>query len=172
MNIKTTIVSAVAAAAIASSAAPAFATPPTTTTGTLTVNGTVSNNCTVTSPTLSFTGYDPVVTNATTALAVSQTFTVTCTKGDTNVTIGLGNGANSSNATGTTRAMKDSASDYLSYELYTTAAHTSVWSNSTTVGVTPNGLAQTQTIYGVGPAGQNVPSTSSYSDAVTITVSF
>jgi spore coat protein U-like protein len=47
-----------------------------------------------------------------------------------------------------------------------------VWSTSTTVGVTPTGTAQTQTIYGLVPAGQNVPSTSSYSDAVTITVSF
>ncbi len=62
----------------------------------------------------------------------------------------------------------------LQYNLYTTSGHTNVWGDGTgsTRTVGGNGTSSsTQTIYGNIPAGQDV-SAGTYSDSITLTISF
>jgi len=144
--------------------------------GTLTVNATVAQNCTVNSPTLAFGAYDPIVANATTALNVSGTATFTCTEGATSVFVTADAGGNTTHASGTTRAMAGSGATFLSYELYTDSGHTTVWNAVNSGGHTfaPTFAASqtaTATIFGQVPAGQNVL-VSAYTDAVTMTINF
>lgn len=160
-------------------AAAALATPAAslagTSTGTLSVTASVSQNCLINSPTLAFGSYDPIVTNATTALTASATATFTCTEGASAVYVTANTGGNTGHATGTTRAMAG-GSGYLSYELYTDSGHTLVWNTTNSGGhtYTPS-FASSQTanatVYGSIPAGQNVP-VASYSDSVTMTINF
>lgn len=146
-----------------------------TSTGTVTVNASVVQNCTVSSPTLSFGNWD-VVTYGSAPLNATATITFTCTKGATGVYVTADTGANGTHATGTTRAMTDGASDYLSYELYTDSAHTVAWNTTNSGGHTfaptfASLSTATATIYGQIPSGQNVP-VGSYTDAVGVTINF
>ena len=70
-----------------------------------------------------------------------------------------------------------SGTTMLSYNLYTTLQHATIWGDgSGTTAINSNTNASqstvtTHTIYGLIPAGQDVPA-GNYSDAITITVSF
>ena len=136
-----------------------------TATGTLTVTASVAKQCSLGSPTLAFGAYDPT---SPTPLDVNASLTVNCTK-TTPFTIGLSLGAN---AVTTNRFMKDPVSaDTLQYELYTSAARTTVWNSTNTVagvGVTN----PSETIFGRIPAGQFVTPAAGYSDTVTATINF
>ena len=142
----------------------------------LSVSATVANNCTISTAALAFGAYDPVATNASTALDGTGTVTIACTKGAT-TTIGLDTGTHSGNASGTTRAMSDGAGSpsYLSYELYQNSSRTTVWSNSGgglfTPAAAPSRAARSYTAYGRVPAGQDTPA-GSFTDSVTATVNF
>lgn len=145
-----------------------------TQTANLNVSATVAANCTITTAAVAFGTYDPVVTNASTALDATGTVTTTCTSG-ASVTVLLGQGANAD--TGSTDAAPVrrmlSGTDYLSYQLYSDSGRTVVWGNDATsdVDVTGTGAAVDTTVYGSVTAGQNVPS-GSYTDTVVATVSF
>jgi spore coat protein U domain-containing protein, fimbrial subunit CupE1/2/3/6 len=146
-----------------------------TATSSLAVNASVSANCTITTSAVAFGAYDPIVTNATTALDGTGTVSVTCTNGSA-VAVTLDQGANAANGSTDTvplRQMKDSTTDVLAYFLYSDAGHTTVWGNTAGTGEndTGNGVQQTLTVYGSVPAGQNVPA-ASYSDTVIATVTF
>jgi spore coat protein U-like protein len=143
-----------------------------TASGSLAVSASIANNCTVGTSTMAFGAYDPVGTNASTALTATGTVALTCIKNDsTTITLGLGN--NSTHASGTTRAMTDGASDYLSYELYTSSARSTVWNTTNTVAYTGTGTSGTVSVYGTIPAGQGVAQPAgSYTDSVAITVTF
>lgn len=130
---------------------------------------TVTAKCSFGSSTLAFGGYDPIVANKTTALQVTGTISITCNSGVAG-TVSLNNGLNSGNAVGTTRAMAGPGG-YLSYELYTSAARTTVWNSTNTVPYTGTGSAGTISVYGMIPAGES-GATGSYSDTVGITVSY
>ncbi len=139
----------------------------------LAVSATVSANCRLTGGTLAFGAYDPVVTNAAADLTGSGAFTVACTRGATNVWIGMGLGVN---ASGSTRRMRLAATtDYLSYELYKdNTASPAVWGNAQASGLayTPTSKTPyTMTVYGRVPSNQDVPS-GSYTDTVVMTVNF
>ena len=140
-----------------------------TTTGSLSVSATVGNNCQITNtPSITFGNYNPLDT---TPVDQQGTISLACTKGAVAV-IALDTGANPTHATGTTRAMKDAATAYVSYELYSDSGRTTVW---TSTGVTepaaPSKTAVSYTVYGRIPAGQDQPA-NSYSDTVGITVNF
>nr|WP_233631133.1 MULTISPECIES: spore coat U domain-containing protein [unclassified Pseudomonas] len=79
-------------------------------TQTLTVNLTVSNDCLIVSPPISF-GSAPVVAGFTT---VNQSINVACTKGSA-YTVGVGDGQN---AAAGRRRMKSSANAYLAYDIF------------------------------------------------------
>jgi spore coat protein U-like protein len=142
-------------------------------TSNLTVTATVPAICVLTPGTLAFGSYDPVGANATVALNGTGTFDVACTK-STVYTVTLGLGANSASAIGTTRAMKDTGTGaFLSYEIYTATARTTVWNTTNTVGGTAANVTPiVLTAYGQVPAGQNVPPANGYTDTVVSTVNF
>jgi spore coat protein U-like protein len=148
-----------------------------TATSHVTVTASVSNTCTIQDTTLAFNSYDGLVNNLTTDLDGTATLTYQCNN-KTVPSIGLGATSNPGHAiTGTTRTMLNSTStDYLSYELYSDLAHTSIWSTGTGV-VTPfptgvvGNSPKNITIYGKIPASQDAP-TGSYSDTVTATINF
>jgi spore coat protein U-like protein len=140
-------------------------------TANLNVSASVVANCTISTLPIAFGAYDPVVTNATTNDDAAGSVIVACTKG-TAATIGLGLG---SNASGTTRRMKDATTDYLSYELYQETGRITVWGTTGTallsIGAAPSKAARTFTVYGRIPSAQDVPA-GSYSDTVQATVNF
>ncbi|MEI7037295.1 spore coat U domain-containing protein [Fulvimonas yonginensis] len=94
--------------------------------------------------------------------------TVTCDV-STSYTLALSPGLAGSFAS---RTMQN-GSHRLAYNLYTDPAHVSIWGDgtggSTTVG--GSGTSVDYTVYGSVPAGQN-PYVGSYSDAVTVTLTF
>ena len=143
-------------------------------TSSFTVSASVVGSCTISSTTLAFGNYDPIVTNASTPLDVNGSVTITCTKGAA-TTIGLDPGQNGANATGTTRAMATAGPDYLSYELFQDTTHATLWGNSGanlfTPPAAPSKNARTYPIYGRIPAAQG-STTGSYTDTVVATVNF
>ncbi len=146
-----------------------------TATSNLEVTATVAANCTITTSAVAFGSYDPIGTNKTAALDNTGSVTVTCTNGSA-VTVTLGQGANAA-ATSTDaaplRRLKDAGTNHLAYSLFSDAARTVVWGNTTATGKadTGTGLASLLTVYGRVPQDQNVP-TGSYSDTVVATVTF
>ena len=135
----------------------------------LSLTASVSVNCTISTQTLAFGGYDPVVTHASANLDGQGTVTIACTKGSvTPIDLDLG-----SNETGTTRRLAD-GSNYLSYELYQNAGRTTVWGEGA-AGVTPSAApdrtARDFNVYGRIAGGQDVPE-GSYADTVNATVNF
>jgi len=141
-----------------------------TATGTVAVSGAVTANCTISGSTLPLGTYN--VLSATALTANANVLSVACTRGAAAVTIALNTGANPTHASGTTRALNGGGSNYLSYELYTSASLATVWSATNTVSYSPTSLAATVlTVYGKIPALQNVV-VGAYTDTVTATVSF
>ncbi|ABC83368.1 Csu type fimbrial protein [Anaeromyxobacter dehalogenans] len=138
-------------------------------TATLDVTATVVPSCTIAATPVAFGSYDPLVTNAATALDAQGTVTVTCTTG-TAYTVGLGAGNSGSGS----RAMQHAsiAGAQLPYELYQEAARTTVWDSTVMQAGTAASITPVQyTVYGRIPAAQNVP-TGNYADAVVATVTF
>lgn len=140
-----------------------------TATSTVPVQITVTAKCSFGASSLAFGGYDPIVANKTTALNATGSISITCNSGVAG-TISLDNGLHSAFAVGTTRAMSN-GSGYLSYELYTSAARTTVWNATNTVGYAGTGSAGSVSVYGTVPPGQS-GTTSSFADTVGITVSY
>jgi spore coat protein U-like protein len=153
-----------------------FAFASSTATSTMTVSATISANCTISANPLAFGVYDPVVTNASTALTGSTTLGVNCTNGAlTTVTLGQGSypdvGGGSTDAS-PLRRMK-SGSNYLSYSLTQDSGGNTTWGNTsgTGEGYTGIGTADSLTVYGSVAAGQNEPA-GTYSDSVVATITF
>ncbi|HLJ73439.1 MAG TPA: spore coat U domain-containing protein, partial [Thermoanaerobaculia bacterium] len=137
----------------------------------ITITATVSAECTVSTVSITFGAYDPVVTNAATPLDSTGTVNVYCTTG-TLATVSLDLG---SHFTGTTRRMLSGAANFMTYEIYKDAGRTVVW-NSTN---TNSGTSTSKTIpinsgfiaYGRIPAGQDIPA-GGYNDTVLVTVNY
>ena len=156
-----------AAAVLAVTASPSsFAA---TTTGVLTVNATVQATCSVSAATLAFSQYRPTLG----AVTASTNIAVTCNTGSV-YDVGL-----SGTAGGRTMTGGVGGADVLDYNLFQNAGLTTQWGN--TVGVGGN------TVSGTGnSAVQNIPvfrqipdtpanqanSTGSYTDPVTITITY
>ena len=140
-------------------------------TANLQVSTTVSANCTITTATVAFPAYDPIVTHSAANDDGTGTVTITCTKG-TAATIGLGLGAN---ASGSQMRMKDATTDYLNYALYQDSGRATVWGNSgaglLSPVAAPDKNPRTFTVYGRIPSAQDVPA-GSYTDTVVATVNF
>jgi spore coat protein U-like protein len=142
-----------------------------TATANLSATASVANNCTISTGTVDFGSYDPIVAHASGNLDANGTVTITCTKGAM-TTIGLNLGAN---ASGSTRRMTDGSSNYMTYELYQEVGRTTVWGNSggglLTPAAAPSSAPHAYTVYGRVTAAQDVPA-GSYSDTVVATVTF
>jgi spore coat protein U-like protein len=142
-------------------------------TANLNVSMSVTNNCSISTTAIAFGAYDPVVTNASTALDGTGSVTISCTK-NTSATIGLGVGGF---ASGAQRRMSDGAAtpSYGNYDLYQDSGRTTAWTNSgaglLSPSAAPSKAARTYTVYGRVPAGQDIPA-GSYTDTVVATVNF
>jgi len=127
--------------------------------------------------TLAFGPYDPTSTNASTGvdLDASATFQARCTKGTTGIfTIDEGDNGTAS-ATAPVRKVKYDATNLLTYQLYTNAGRTTVWSTGTSNDfdyVATTAAPTTFTVYGRIPKGQEDVTVGAYTDSVTITVSY
>jgi spore coat protein U-like protein len=140
----------------------------------LSVTATVSANCTISTSAVAFGAYDPISTNASSALNGTGSVTVTCTNGS-GATVTLGQGSNAdtgSSDTAPLRRMK-AGSNFLNYALYSDTNRSTVWGNTAGTGVahTGTGSAATLTVFGQIAGGQNAAS-GSYSDTVVATVTF
>jgi spore coat protein U-like protein len=134
-----------------------------------TVNGSVPNSCTLTPkpvPNLAFGNVPgPITSN------VDQTTSIglVCS-GRTAWQIGLNNGLY---ASGATRRMRNGAGQFVVYELYRNSTRTLRWGNtlgSDTLTGTGTGGAQSWPVYG--RVGAQAPSIGSYSDTITVTVTY
>ncbi|NDP42493.1 MAG: spore coat protein U domain-containing protein [Aromatoleum sp.] len=152
-------------------------------TANLNVTAAVAANCTIATAPVAFGNYDPVVTNASTALTAAGSVTIACTKGSAPaITLGLG-----AQPSGTIRRMLGGG-DFLSYELYqpsTTAPDAAstcsyvaptVWGTTAAQTFTPtspsNVTARAYKVCGSVPAAQNVTVAASYADVVVASVNF
>lgn len=156
----------IASAAVLAPAAASAAT----TSSTLSVDATVTANCTVSTSALAFGAVDPL-----SGANIDGTggITVTCTSGTAwTASAGIGSGTG---ASFTSRRMSD-GSNLLNYNLYTTAGRTTVWgdgSGSTgTLGGTGSGSAQSATVYGRIGSGQTSVPPGNYADTVSVTVTY
>lgn len=136
---------------------------------TMDVSATVVNACVVSATNLAFGNYDPT---AAAPADASSAITVTCTPG-TSFTVGL-NAGTTSGATVSSRMMA-SGGNRLDYVLYSDAARTTNWGNTpgsdTPAAATAVSSPSILTVYGRVAAQQSVAA-GSYTDTVTITVSY
>lgn len=147
-----------------------------TSTATLSVSIVITASCTINPASLVFASTSGT-SLVSTAVNGSTTVSVTCTSGSP-YSIAMDNG---SNASGSQRRMISGA-NFLSYDLYVDAAHTSPWSTATGSGTcttsgdcylgTGNGSAQSVNIYGVVPTTATAPPPGTYTDTVTMTITF
>jgi len=139
-----------------------------TTTSTFTTQVTLAASCTINSAsTLNFGSQGVLIA------AVNQTSTVQvqCTN-TTPYNIGLDAGG----GTGATVAVRKmtSGANTVNYSLYTDTGHTTVWGNTVgtdTVAAIGSGASQSYTVYGQVPA-QTTPAPGTYTDTVTVTVTY
>lgn len=142
-------------------------------TGTLTVTASVAQNCIVSSPTLAFGAYDPVVANLSANDDQSTTIVLTCTKGASGITLGFGNSANAPAGCTAPQRCLVSSGHYMNYQLYSDSGRSSVW--TTAIAETVSGGVTTPTnvtVYGRIPSGQDASIGAAYTDSVTATVNF
>lgn len=138
-----------------------------TATTTFNVSLTITASCTVSATPLSF-GSTGLISGS---IDSSSSVTVTCTDSTPyNVGLDAGTGAG---ATVASRKMSAGLST-VNYTLYQNAGRTTIWGNSVgtdTASGTGDGSAQVLTVYGRVPA-QTTPVAGSYSDTITVTVTY
>jgi spore coat protein U-like protein len=137
----------------------------------VTINGLCSTSVTTN---LSFGAYDPIVANKSSVLDGTATLSVNCTN-SVPYTITLGQGSNPAGTSTDAAPLRRMAAgaNMLSYSLYQNTGRTTVWGNTSGTGVagTGTGSAQTITVYGRIPSGQNAAA-GSHSDTVLVTLTF
>jgi len=141
----------------------------------LTVQTTVTANCTIGTTAVDFGNYDPIVVNLNTDKTGAGKVTVQCSNG-ASATVTLGQGANSDTGSSDTvplRRMKHGTVDFLTYTLYSDAGRTTVWGNTAPTGVAHagDGTSTDIDVFGTLAKNQNVP-VGAYTDTVVATVTF
>jgi spore coat protein U-like protein len=151
-----------------------FATPSAafaqqTQSATLDVSATISANCTVSTTAVAFGAVNPQGGNH----DATGSVTVNCTNGapwSATASAGAGSGA-----TFATRRMTSGANT-LNYSLFTSATYGTVWGNGSggtgAVTGTGSGSAQVFTVFGRIPAGQTAARVGTYTDTVSVTVTY
>ena len=145
-------------------------------TTTMPVTATVEASCTVSATGVSFGSYSG------TSVSANGSVTVTCPGGIAYKT-SLNAGQHFTGSASGARAMGSDAGNALTYFLYQDAAHATQWGDNDVANTYPpgaslagagTGVAQTLTVFGAVPAstGSLTPPAGSYSDTVTVTVTF
>lgn len=152
-----------------------------TTTTTFNVTATVAAACSLgTVSNVAFGTYDPTSAIGATNGEANTSIGVTCTSGTT-YTVTLNYGANG--GTSADRFMKGGASGtaLIGYNLYVDNAYANVWqdaadctsSTNCVYQATASGVAQSYTVYGkIDSTQATAPTVGSYSDTITVTVSY
>ena len=174
MSFKLTfLTTAILAAAVISANAIAATSPAS---GTFTVTASVLKSCTVTTANIAFGNYDPT---ATVALVATGAVNAKCTKGSI-VAVALNEGVNKAAASTPAFQVRQmiggTGADLLPYHIYTTAAGTTEWGNTTVQEPATQTSVSVNTALvfptnGSLPALTDVPS-GSYLDTVTATLTF
>jgi spore coat protein U-like protein len=149
-----------------------------TATANLAVQIIITASCTINAASLNF-GSNAGTTLVSTDITANTTVSVTCTSGSP-YAIGMDNGANVS---GSQRRMK-SGSNFLNYNLYVDSLMTNPWTTAT-AGPPPacttanscflgtgSGSPQSVSIYGKVPSIGTAPPTGTYTDTVTMTITY
>lgn len=135
----------------------------------LSVSIAVVANCSISTSSVAFGSFDPVVGNATAPLDASGAVIVACTKGAaTTIDLDLG-----LHAAATVRRMWG-GTEYLEYELFQDVGRTLVWGTGVDAlapPISPGKAPRSFTVYGRIPGAQDVMA-GSYADTVTATVNF
>lgn len=145
-----------------------------TATGTFQVTGTVVSSCNVSGSLLNFgAAIDPL--SSAVPIDATSTLTVQCTN-TTPYSVALDAGTNAGSASSfATRAMKNGAHT-LGYQLYLNAGRSSVWGDGTGGSAPANGTgtgsSQTLTIYGRLPTLGSTVVPGTYTDTVTVTITY
>lgn len=143
-----------------------------TSTTTFSVDATVSDSCSVSATQLDFGAIDPL-DNANNDTDATSTVDVTCSNG-TSYDVGLDTGSGG-DGTITGRAMDDGNGNTLNYGLYTDTERTTNWDDAggtNTVTGTGDGTALSHTVYGRVPSGQENTPVGTYTDTITVTVTY
>ena len=151
------------AALFAATANPALAA---TATSTMSVTATVQPSCTVSAgSSIGLGSVDVLAANA----GSSGSVTVKCTNSTAWTATASGSAASGREMT------HSNGTDKLKYQLYTDAGYSTVWSDGasgSTIGDTGSGNDQTKSVYAKVLSGQSSAKLGSYSDTVTITVTY
>ena len=149
----------------------------------LSVSADINASCTISTTDLSFGTYDGIVANVSQDLTETSTISTTCTAGTGGViTMGGGDHVSFSRGRGPgsgniRRMANEGSTSYLRYEIYADASHTIVWNYSqiamsSVASVTGTGTSQDMTVYGKVFKNQQDAAAGSYTDTVTIAVSY
>lgn len=139
-----------------------------TATTTMNVNAVALQSCTVAALPMAF----GTTSQTGTAVDTTATITVVCTP-NVAYNVGLDNGQNAS--AGVRRMSSATTTDFLPYEIYRNAARTQPWGNSIgtdTVSGTVTAAPAVHTAYGRIPASAPGVTAGSYTDSVTVTLTF
>jgi spore coat protein U-like protein len=141
------------------------------TTGSLGVQITIEADCQLAAgTTLNFGTRGALVAN----VDQSADLSITCTP-STTFNVGLNAGANPTSAGNVNGRRMENGGSYVSYQLYSDSGYGTVWGNtigSNTVASTGTGSAQTFTVYGRVPPQATPAAGATYSDTITVTMTF
>ena len=146
------------------------------TTDTMSNSATVTATClTPTTATLAFPNYNPLLN---TAVDATTSISVKCTSTTPITSVALNKGTGTGTVAARTMELTTDATKTINYALYTNSARTTLWGDATsgtsTLGGTGAGLNTdvTFTVYGRIPAGQTTAKPGTYSDTITVTVTY
>ena len=134
----------------------------------------IGKNCVIETTNISFGSYDPANVNASDPLDATGTITTTCTIGTAGEVL-VDYGSNLASEVSTARRMVGTnTSGYLGYEVYSNSDRSTIWSGDPTSGVdiTAAGVGEEMTVYARIPGGQTSAANDSYTDTLTVVVSY
>jgi spore coat protein U-like protein len=133
----------------------------------------IGKNCVIETTNISFGSYDPANVNATAHLDATGTITTTCTIGTAGEVL-IDYGANVAVDTEDRRMVGTNTSGYLGYEVYSNSDRSTIWSGDAESGVdiTAAGVGEEMTVYARIPGGQTSAANDSYTDTLTVVVSY
>ena len=133
----------------------------------------IGKNCVIETTNISFGSYDPANVNATDPLDATGSITTTCTIGTAGeVLIGYGEHAVEGSTDRLMLGLNEAGT--LSYEVYSDLSRTEHWSGvaGSGVDITAAGEGELMTVYARIPGGQTDAANDSYTDTLTVLVSY
>ena len=143
-------------------------------TETMLVSAGIGKNCVIETTNISFGSYDPASAHASAHLDATGSITTTCTIGTAGEVL-VHYGTNIANAESTARRMVGTnTAGFLGYEVYSDSGRSTIWSGIGDQGIdiTAAGVDEVMTVYARIPGGQTDAANDSYTDTLTVTVSY